>query len=456
MFPCFGREAPKKDDNKSPPESPREEKNRAASAKRVDPWTEPTQNMHKYLKIGIDDSTKIPKLKLKLGFTSPESLVSFYGPDPENEGSVNYNGDVYAKSSSTYPINIKKKQRCDREGVEFNGEKMGDPICDSFGIHIHPSLTLLAVADGCNWGSKPCEAAHNACRFFLEYVSEKLIDEKHSIQTVKQLTFYILRAFAATQTRILEVPQNRGQDIFGTGTTTLLGAAVAKVSSEELGRFKSKWIFIALSLGDCKAFLYKQQEDIITDITQHSRPNESDVSDPGGRLGPSNKDGDPDLRNLAIFLSGCEENDIVFLLSDGVYDNFDPEFLGLRPKEVNLDVENWKDADKEESHKARLLYRNTLLLDVVKAGKKTVEVTPELITNNLMEHCKTVTKLSRRWVKENPDARMPNDRTQFKGKMDHVTCAAARVGTLSQEEGESSTEETLSTSEDEAKGKRKV
>ena len=33
----------------------------------------------------------------------------------------------------------------------------------------------------------------------------------------------------------------------------------------------------------------------------------------------------PDLRNLGCYYSECDENDLLLLMSDGVYDNLDPE-----------------------------------------------------------------------------------------------------------------------------------
>jgi len=58
------------------------------------------------------------------------------------------------------------------------------------------------------------------------------------------------------------------------------------------------------------------------------------------------------------------------------------------------------------------------------------EITPESITLKLIKHCQQTTKASRRWVGEHPDARMPSDRSKFKGKMDHTTCICLKVGTI--------------------------
>ncbi len=70
-----------------------------------------------------------------------------------------------------------------------------------------------------------------------------------------------------------------------------------------------------------------------------NRAHLEDVTDPGGRLGPTNGcpgDQEPDLRNLALHLTACEDGDIVFILTDGVYDNFDPELRGLTPRDLGV------------------------------------------------------------------------------------------------------------------------
>jgi len=34
-------------------------------------------------------------------------------------------------------------------------KRVGDPICDVFGVQIYANCTLFALADGCNWGERP-------------------------------------------------------------------------------------------------------------------------------------------------------------------------------------------------------------------------------------------------------------------------------------------------------------
>lgn len=57
----------------------------------------------------------------------------------------------------------------------------------------------------------------------------------------------------------------------------------------------------------------------VVDITQGNRTNLTDVSDPGGRIGPYLNGGTPDLRNLDLYLQPCAVGDVILCVSDGVH-----------------------------------------------------------------------------------------------------------------------------------------
>lgn len=105
------------------------------------------------------------------------------------------------------------------------------------------------------------------------------------------------------------------------------------------------WAVIIVSIGDCKAFKVSKNGDLV-DLTAGNRfprfksinffkffilldfrHNITDARDPGGRLGPQLANGEPDLRNLTVFFSECVEDDIIFVVSDGVHDNFGLELI---------------------------------------------------------------------------------------------------------------------------------
>lgn len=201
----------------------------------------------------------------------------------------------------------------------------------------------------------------------------------------------------------------------------------------------------------------------MTDITTGTRPPSAitNVNDPGGRLGPYvGKEGSADLRNLSVFSQLCHENDILLLVSDGIYDNFDPQQLGISVEEAKLDFPSWEQADAHAAEKAKDNYRTMLIgkklqeasgggddgdADGDKKGKKKKKkkgeddqvdlgkVDLQEFAHVLLHHAKTVTKYSRKWMQEHPTARMPDARSKKRdpsmlGKMDHTTCLVFRVG----------------------------
>jgi len=246
-----------------------------------------------------------------------------------------------------------------------------------------------------------------------------------------------------------------------TGTTTLLGGVVLELDEDDAKKCNAPFIFICASIGDCKAFFCSSVTGEVVDITTGTRPPSAitNVNDPGGRLGPYvGKEGSADLRNLSVFSMPAHEGDILLLVSDGVYDNLDPQQLGISVEEAKLDAPAWEQADAHAAERAKDNYRTNLISKKIKElvrdeddsegdkkGKKKKKkkagddklnlnsVNLQELSHNLLHHSKTITKYSRKWMQEHPTARMPDARSKKRdpsmlGKMDHTTCLAFRIG----------------------------
>jgi hypothetical protein len=64
----------------------------------------------------------------------------------------------------------------------------------------------------------------------------------------------------------------------------------------------------------------------------------------------------------------CLPGDILFLVSDGVHDNYDPEHLGKMPDAFDLVAKTWGEAEKDSAEKVeeiKTLFRQRLLLDQI-------------------------------------------------------------------------------------------
>jgi hypothetical protein len=230
-------------------------------------------------------------------------LVTIRGPliDESEQPFEDY---VSARGISTYPMQISL------------GVRLGDPICDQYLLTLYENRTYFCLADGCNWGPEPREAARKAIRTFMDYVKRY----QREFVNLNQVGHHMLRAYQIAQETIVE--GRTKEDLWQTGTTTMLAGAVFEVEARDS---PTQWAFLALSLGDCKAFHYDSQTKKVVDITDGNRGNVTDARDPGGRLGPYIGEGEPDLRNLELFWCPIKKDDILLILTDGVYDNFGKE-----------------------------------------------------------------------------------------------------------------------------------
>jgi len=274
------------------------------------------------------------------------------------------------------------------------------------------------VADGCNWGPKPREAAMKATEAFVDYIEAR----QHELTEIPESGHFILRAFSAAHEKIIEGKEN----VWDAGTTTMLGGMIVELDSGQ-----GKWALICGSVGDCKAFHYSLRKDLITDITELNRlmANSTDQRDPGGRLGPYVDQGHPDLRNLALFHLIVEEGDTIIVVSDGVHDNFDPALIGLMPNMISdSPVTKWEDMNPMEGEKLRSRWRNAV------AGKlcHDTDSDPKSIVANMTEHCMRVTKTSRDYMEQRfrdnaAGKKTPLQTFKYPGKMDHSTVLCFRT-----------------------------
>ncbi len=143
-------------------------------------------------------------------------------------------------------------------------------------------------------------------------------------------------------------------------------------------------------------------------------------------------------------------------MSDGVYDNFDPQHLGLTPREVDslFEYDDWQTAPANiaESLKTQfIVHRLEKMLNDFADEEFKVRVfsdlkfnllpethfdlqTHELLAldiekfvNMLTKHCYDFTKSSRDFMETNPGKKQPADYKLFPGKLDHTTAIAIKV-----------------------------
>lgn len=258
-----------------------------------------------------------------------------------------------------------------------------------------------------------------AARDAVAALSWYLTDKQEMIKDLQDAGHYLLRSFAEAHKRIVAGKE----DIWEAGTTTLIGVLCLELEPAQEG--DPKWGILCASVGDCKAFIATRGGKDVVDVTSGNRNNVLDGRDPGGRLGPYVGQGWPDLRNLRLYFSPCEADDLVMIMSDGVHDNLDPQTLGKIPADLKLPNKSWDELTHDSLMKVKSEYMRGLLKDIIFAKE---EINPGLITERVISHCLEVTRKSREYMEEDPARKQPMDYIAYPGKMDHTTCVTFIVG----------------------------
>eukprot|EP01119_Soliformovum_irregulare_P001308 TRINITY_DN11037_c1_g1_i1.p1 TRINITY_DN11037_c1_g1~~TRINITY_DN11037_c1_g1_i1.p1 ORF type:complete len:642 (+),score=207.30 TRINITY_DN11037_c1_g1_i1:1974-3899(+) len=334
-------------------------------------------------------------------------------------------------SISLYPVNPIDKKR------------QGEPVADRYNLMHFRDMTIAALADGCGWGGEARDAAAKAAGLFIDFMKRVRPDISNTRQAVK----FMLRAYGAAHQAIVE--GTTPETLFSVGTTTMLGGMVLPLSKSQA---QGRWAFVCVNIGDCKAYHYSASRKEVYDITGN-RASVVDPRDPGGRLGPQLSDGSADLRNLSVYQTICDDNDILLILSDGIHDNIDPQHLGKTPQDFQLETTDgtWHGlVDPESANRAKGEWSLKLLKKMIlgsvnsKSGKSKVLNIAETLVN----YTATLTQTSRDFMEnsENADKRLPEDYKKFPGKMDHSTCLVFQVGSDPLESSEDAPSRTRSES----------
>lgn len=129
------------------------------------------------------------------------------------------------------------------------------------------------------------------------------------------------------------------------------------------------------------------------------------------------------------------EGDLVILLSDGVVDNLDPEYLGLFPRDLasllpGLEMSevptSWS-APSQGLNSIKATYRSAMLKKLIAASSP---LSPSSLTHSILTHCTNVTASSRQYLRDHPTKYLVTDHVQYPGKLDHATCLVYQVTSL--------------------------
>ena len=321
--------------------------------------------------------------------------------------------------------------------VTSNGGHYGDPIADIYALVARPNNAILVVADGCNWGPKPRQAARCAVHGCISDLNSKLFAEDSSPSSTADIFQIMLSSLNGAQRLIV---QNEGT------TTTLCMAVVCEMSG---CHNPSDWGLCVVSVGDSPCFVWQSKTGQVLEVTSASHEGQvRDMRDSGGCLG-ANVGNEPDLSNLVCCFMHLSDKDIVFLTSDGISDNFDPVTLLQVCDPLHEDMgENGARQLEALSAKRRqkLLLKN--LSDLLHKADEESDSGLNAFTlkEAIISHVMILTDEKRQYMKsmdkeiERDDLpaserkkllkEMQTTAKAYPGKLDHATVAAYQVGHL--------------------------
>jgi hypothetical protein len=178
------------------------------------------------------------------------------------------------------------------------------------------------------------------------------------------------------------------------------------------------FLLVAAAVGDSTIFRFDAAKDVVQELTTGVRPEPGDSTDCGGRLGPQLPGGKPDLRNLCVVASEVHAGDLLMVMTDGVADNLDPEYLCRKPFDVGLSAEVWSVVPRESALRARVNFQRDFMLRVVHEHN----ANPAAVLSALIDHCIATTQPGRDFLAANPNQQLPAHDPRFPGRPDHCTC----------------------------------
>lgn len=287
--------------------------------------------------------------------------------------------------------------------------------CDAYHVEANQNYTFSIVADGCGWGQESKEAAQRTVANITDYINASI--DKQPISTAKELMGVLLKSFAVSHEDIF-----RGKDdISEVGTTTANLCFAFKTSTNEQ-------YLMVVGIGDCKTLIMSRSSSGISTLTEVKKKEFARTSptDPGGRLGAYKGEGNADVRNLFVAclpLSTSQEH-IVFNLTDGVHDNYNPQMLGIEPHELDGLLPNdvkWETLEPQQRSRLEESFLNQKFLELVNnAGSNLNEICDKVIV-----HCQEVTHQIRMFMEKNQ--REPADKKLYPGKVDHCSITAFKI-----------------------------
>ena len=376
------------------------------------------------------------------GLTQLDLLSDQFPKDPEEvAGAKDWNrpSDVaYGISLSLYEDDKTRQKVEIINGIpQVTSTLVGDPVADVFGVIARENSAVLAVADGVGWGKKPRLAARCAVRAVMDHFASnirRLQTRSSSSRTVLEM---LMESVKAAQKSILD----------HRATLTTLSVAVLCEMQKSSRSAAKEWGMFVISIGDSPVYVYcpHTQQVFEATIGCHSHDGVRDMRMAGGSLGPA-RGTRPDLGNLTLAYMPMYQDDIVFIASDGISDNFS-SYVNHQWSTDNEEMESSGENEEVIRHpqldpSLQPCYDNIVhLTSTLKKHHDDIQhhLSAQTVTACLMNYAVELTEKKRQFMsdcrlkgievkmkmKEDPGfAGIVNQHT---GKLDHATVVAYQV-----------------------------
>ena len=297
---------------------------------------------------------------------------------------------------------------------------VGEPVADVFGVQVRENITVMAVADGVNWGPKPRLAARCAVRAVMEHITANLSQIRadptsHTVSSV-----------------LLESVTKKAQELIleHNATLTTLSAAIVCEMAEP-----GEWGLFVVAVGDSPVYVYcpHQQQTHEVTVGCHSHDGKRDMRMAGGTLGPS-FGSKPDLENLTVAFMTVYEGDIVFCTSDGISDNFSGEAVSRMTGRVHPAIARgqFKPCCDSVLHLTEVLCQHQQELGSSVTAQtlvaRLVNYAAEFTEQKRLFHSHCIENNIDMRRRKNEDPEFAEQLRMLPGKLDHATVVAFQVG----------------------------
>lgn len=298
-------------------------------------------------------------------------------------------------------------------------------VVDCFVVDLLPNGSIIGISDGVKAGVPSRNASVAGLTAATEFLRTRLGGLKDKKPKVQDLISLLFNSVKAGHQAILNL---------GAGTADVcLGLVVRLYQENELS---PSWAFLGANLGVNKCYCWSNRTKKVTEITCLLSKGSIGIGDKGPMevLMASTYNSDT---ALVSYFYPCEDGDIIFMLSDGLHSNFDPEVLRSSPSCLGFTTSNWSALavlSPEEMQHRKQLFLEDLITDLL--GDATM---PRAMVDRLMDFVVEVTMEKREFMEKfsaidqrkltrQARVELRDVLKKMRGRLGHATCVAVKVG----------------------------